>query len=145
MKLFQNDHSLHRAAVGELIYLVVSTRPNVSFPVSYLARNVQDLTVRHLWQLKCVLRYICGTKNKSIKCRRSEEGRARDIQAFSDADWAGCIQNRNYTQRFRPFMKQFSNIVEERKADGCGFIISQIRVHRFINLGKGSVLGANIY
>lgn len=97
--LSREEHTIYRAAVGKLLYLSVCTRPDISCPVSFLARNVHDPTTRHLNFLKRVLRYLCGTQNMDIKYRSAEEGR-NGLAAFSDADWAGCTTNRKSKSGF---------------------------------------------
>ena len=92
-------HSRFRAAVGELLYLSVCTRPDISFAVSVLARCVHAPTVRHELFLKRIFRYLAGSPSLGIKYRVGEEVSAI-LEAFSDADWAGCRESRKSTSGF---------------------------------------------
>lgn len=42
-RLVSAEHSKYRSSIGALLYLAVCTRPDVSFAVCILARNVHDL------------------------------------------------------------------------------------------------------
>ena len=97
--LSKSAHALYRASIGELLYLAVCTRPDVSFAVSYLARAVHKPSGRHALLLKRVLRYLSGTVHLYIKYCVAEEG--NDVlEAYSDADWAGCRDTRKSSSGF---------------------------------------------
>jgi len=94
------DHTKFRTSIGELLYLAVCSRPDISFAVAALARNVHAPTQRHMDHLRRVLRYLSGTRTLGIcfprSCSESQEG----LQAFSDSDWAGCKKTRKSTTGF---------------------------------------------
>ena len=91
-------HSYYRTSIGELLYLAVCSRPDISFAVAALARHVHSPTTRHLNLLKRVMRYLSGTRNFGIRYNRSRNHRG--LEAFADADWAGCRSSRQSTTGF---------------------------------------------
>ena len=68
------------------MYLLVSTRPDISYAVSSLARFSSKPTKEHWTVLKRLLRYLKGTTKYGILY--TTEGESKCI-GFSDADWAG--------------------------------------------------------
>lgn len=93
--LSTSEHRNYRTVIGELLYLAVSTRPDISFSVSVLARQVHNPTARHFLQVKRILRYLSGTRDQVLFYPSTE---ARDtVGAFVDADWAGCVDTRQST------------------------------------------------
>ncbi len=55
-----------RAVIGGLIYLAVSTRPELSKPVGSLAQQMHAPTARHLAHSKRVLRYLIGSATSAF-------------------------------------------------------------------------------
>ena len=55
----------------------------------------------HLALLKHVLRYIKGTLDYGLQLLRSSN---HDLVAYSDADWAGCLNTRRSTSGYAVFM-----------------------------------------
>lgn len=54
------DVTLYRQEIGILMYLLVGTKPDISFSISLLAQNVEKPT-KNLWAaVNQVLRYISG-------------------------------------------------------------------------------------
>ena len=52
------DSEKYRKAIGSLIYLMVSTRPDISYTVSILSRFMQEPRELHWRCVKRLLRYI---------------------------------------------------------------------------------------
>lgn len=90
-----SDVSRYREAVGCLIYLTVCTRPDLSFVVSKLSQYFTKPTEQHFGTVKHVLRYLRGTSDKKL-CYRKCDGNL-GIQAYSDANWAGDVNDRRST------------------------------------------------
>ena len=88
------DQQLYQSAVGSLMYLSVSTRPDIAFAVGSLARFSTKPTKVHWTALKCVFRYLRGTINLGILY--SQKG-SQECVGFSDADWAGDVNDRKST------------------------------------------------
>jgi transposase InsO family protein len=91
------DRSEYMAMVGSLMYLAVTTRPDIGFAVSQLARYMQSPGKRHVVAAKRVMRYICGTPNHGLRFdgASSENGqKTMMIQAQCDADWGGELDER---------------------------------------------------
>ena len=76
------DQPLYQSAIGSLMYLSVSTRLDISYAVSSLARFSSKPTRQHWIALKRLLRYLFS-KEVSSECI-----------GFSDADWAGDVNDR---------------------------------------------------
>ena len=57
------DSEKYRKAIGSLIYLMVSTRPDISYTVSILSRFMQEPRELHWRCVKRLLRYIKTTKD----------------------------------------------------------------------------------
>ena len=84
----------YRELVGALMYLAVSTRPDIAYAVSYLSQFNSCFRTEHWVAAKRVLRYLRGSDNVGLRFRRT--GKA--LEGFVDADWANCPNDRkSYT------------------------------------------------
>ena len=81
---FLDDSTLFRQVVGSLIYLMTCTRPDICYSVSMLSQFLEHPTRAHLEWAKHVLRYLSGTKSKSLIFRKCMNTK---LQGFSDSDW----------------------------------------------------------
>ena len=91
------DQQRYQSAIGSLMYLSVSTRPDISYAVSSLARFSSKPTKEHWTALKRLLRYLKGTTKYGILYTK---GGASKCIGFSDADWAGDINDRKSTSGY---------------------------------------------
>ena len=73
----------YQSTVGSLMYLAVSTRPDIAFAVNSVARFNSNPQSDHWKALKRVLRYLKGANNVGILYR--QDGSDKCI-GFSDAD-----------------------------------------------------------
>ena len=87
----------YQSAVGSLMYLAVSTRPDISYAVSSLARFSCKPTNEHWTALKRLLRYLKGTTNLGILY--SDTGMDKCI-GYTDADWEGDQDDRKSTSGY---------------------------------------------
>ena len=91
------DQELYQSAVGKLLYLSTRTRPDIAFAVSTVAKFTSNPTEQHWKAVKHILRYIAGTVNFGLMFTRSGSA---DCIGFSDADWAGDIDDRKSTSGY---------------------------------------------
>ena len=91
------DQQLYQSAIGSLLYLSVSTRPDITYAVSTLARFSSNPTKQHWTALKRILRYLKGTVNYGINYSKKD---SQDCICYSDADWAGDINDRRSTSGY---------------------------------------------
>ncbi len=89
------DVRKYREAVGSLIYLATCTRPDLRFLVSELSQYFTRPTVEQWNTVKHVLRYLKGTQNKELCCRKGANENL--INAYSDADWAADVTDKRST------------------------------------------------
>jgi hypothetical protein len=54
------------SAIGALMYLANCTRPDIAFAVNLLARHSAAPTKRHWTRVKCILRYLNGTRDLGL-------------------------------------------------------------------------------
>ncbi|CAB0012102.1 unnamed protein product [Nesidiocoris tenuis] len=93
----------YRSLVCALMYLAVTSRPDLSFSVSYLARYLDKPTQSTWTAAKRVLRFLQQTKNKGLHFRKNAPALYPRIDGFSDADWASDRQSRKSTSGFVAF------------------------------------------
>lgn len=83
----------YRSLVGGLQYLTL-TRPDLSYAVNKLSQYLQTPRESHWKACKRVLRYVKGTLNHGLRFLPAPK---LTIEAFSDADYASCTDNRRST------------------------------------------------
>ena len=81
----------YRSVIGSLMYLMVSTRPDLAAPLSILSRFLANPGPIHWEATKKVLRYLRGTVSMGLKYQRTG---SVDPVAFCDANWASCPDTR---------------------------------------------------
>lgn len=84
----------YRAIIGSLMFLAVSTRPDISYAVSALSRFNNKPHLIHFTAAKRVLRYIKGTITCGIRYVKT----GNPIYGYVDADWGNDAGDRkSYT------------------------------------------------
>ena len=91
------NHTEYQSAVGSLMYLAVSTRPDIAYAVNNLARFNSNPQKVHWTAMKRVLRYLKGTIYHGILYR--QDGSDKCI-SYSDADWARDFSDRKSTSGY---------------------------------------------
>lgn len=63
-----DPHFIHfyQSIIGSLLYIAVISRPDISFAVNILARQMSNPNDKHLAEAKRVLAYLDGTKNHGL-------------------------------------------------------------------------------
>jgi len=85
--------------LGKLLWLSRCTRPDLAFPISVMGRFASNPSLRHYKALMHMVKYLKGTQNYCIKYQKA--GNDDNIMyAYSDADWAGCVDTRKSTSGF---------------------------------------------
>ena len=83
-----------RSLIGSLRYLM-NTRPDITYSVSYLSWFMDKPSSEHLVAAKRILRYLKGTVNFGILCKRGDKD--MKITGYSDSDFFGDINDRKST------------------------------------------------
>jgi hypothetical protein len=100
----------YRQAVGSLMYLMLSTRPDIAFAVVTASRFVQNPGRAHWNLVKRIFKYLRGTQHlklrigggdgalQSLSTTRNSNVQGHSIlKAQSDSDWAGNVDTRKST------------------------------------------------
>jgi histone deacetylase 1/2 len=91
--LSSDDATLYRSIVGGLQYLTV-TRPDLSYVVNRVCQYLHAPRDGHWSAVKRILRYIKLTLSTGLSLRPASTDL---LSAFSDADWAGNVDDRRST------------------------------------------------
>jgi hypothetical protein len=95
-----SDPSLYRQIVNSFQYLTM-TRPDITYAVNQACQFMHSPTTVHLQAVKRILRYIKGTIDLGIHLTACS---SLTLHAFSDADWAGCPDDRRSTTGYCIFI-----------------------------------------
>lgn len=82
----------YRELVGCLMYVMLTSRPDLSMAVGYFSRFQGCASVEHWNYLKRVLRYIKGTLDLKLIYRRLPMSSM--LVGYADADWANDVNDR---------------------------------------------------
>jgi histone deacetylase 1/2 len=93
------DATRYRSIVGALQYITL-TRPDISFAVNKICQFLHAPTTTHWTAAKRILRYIKHTVKLGLRIEKSS---STLVSGFSDADWAGCVDDRRSTGGFAVF------------------------------------------
>ena len=95
-KLFNQE--LYQSAIGSLLYLSTRTRPDIAYAVSNVVRFCSKPTMEHWKSIKHTMRYLNGTRNYGLLYEREK---VTDFIGYSDADWAGDLDDRRSTSGYQ--------------------------------------------
>jgi hypothetical protein len=94
-----SDATRFRQLVGALQYLTF-TRPDICFAVNRVCQFMHAPTESHWAAVKRILRYLRGTASHGLHITRSS---SFALHGFTDADWAGSIEDRKSTGGYLVF------------------------------------------
>lgn len=83
-------------AVGSLIYVMVSTRPNILHVIGVVSRYMENLGKEHWGALKWVLQYLKGTSNYCI----TYNGISDSVCGYVDSDFVGGLDKMRSTSGY---------------------------------------------
>ena len=83
----------YQKLVRKLIYLS-HTRPDIAYDIGIVSRFMHQPQIQHMGAVYRILRYLKGTLGKGIVFQRNEH---LDLQAYTDANWAGDRDGRKST------------------------------------------------
>ena len=95
------DKTRYQKLVGKLIYLA-HTRPDIAFAVGLVSQFMHCPSEDHLQAVYRIIHYLKGSSGKGILLSKS---RNRQIEVFTDADWAGCANDRRSTSAYCTFVR----------------------------------------
>jgi hypothetical protein len=84
------DLTIYRQLVGSLNYLII-TRPDISFVVQQVSQFMQTPRHLHLAVVRRIIRYLRGSPGRGLFFLA---GSPLSLVAYSDVDWAGCLDTR---------------------------------------------------
>jgi len=90
----------YRSIVGALQYLTF-TRPNIAFFVNQACQFMHNPMKSHVVAVKRILRYLKGTLDYGIHFQPG----TLNLQAYSDADWAGDPNDRRSVSGFIVYLR----------------------------------------
>ncbi|XP_020211586.1 uncharacterized protein LOC109796312 [Cajanus cajan] len=94
------DPSSYRRLIGRLIYLT-NTRHDIAHAVHHLSQFVSQPTSSHQQAVFRILRYLKQAPGQGIFLAADS---SLQLKAFSDSDWAGCIDTRRSVTGFSVYI-----------------------------------------
>ncbi|XP_046391667.1 secreted RxLR effector protein 161-like [Ischnura elegans] len=91
------NNGKYREAVGALLYISTTTRPDISGAMSILCRRVSNPRQRDWEALKKLMRYLKQTSDMALNIYACEDLK---LTGYVDADWGGDIQDRKSTSAY---------------------------------------------
>ena len=88
----------YKSAVGALLYLAQTTRPDLAHAAGVVSRYAANPQPEHWRAVKRILRYLAGTRDHGITYTRTVGEPL--LHGFADADWAGDLRQRRSTTGF---------------------------------------------
>ncbi|XP_042969008.1 uncharacterized mitochondrial protein AtMg00810-like [Carya illinoinensis] len=96
-----SDPTLYRSLVGALQYLTI-TWPDIAHAVNFVSQFLHSPTEDHFLVVKRILHYVKGTFHFGLHFRPFATPGA--LFAYSDADWAGCLNTRRSTSSYSIYL-----------------------------------------
>jgi hypothetical protein len=95
------DQTVYRSMIFSILY-ATATRPDIIHAVCQVGQFQASPKNSHLLAVKRILRYLKGTVEYGLWY---PTGNQLDLYAFTDADWAGCVDDRKSTSGATFFLR----------------------------------------
>ena len=109
---YLDDPRLYREMVGNLLYLMTCTRPDLCFAVTRLSQFLARPRNQHLNICKSVLRYLRGTTNLGLTFVKTKS--QIKLLGFCDSDWGGSCGDRKSISGYCYRLSDESSLVSWR-------------------------------
>lgn len=86
------DKTPYWQLVGCLLYVAISTRPDIVFGVQQLTQYLDCYTSAHWHATICLVRYLKGTRDLQLHLGGSDSD--AKLTGYTDSDWASCPDTR---------------------------------------------------
>uniref|UniRef100_A0A2N9IBP1 Integrase catalytic domain-containing protein n=1 Tax=Fagus sylvatica TaxID=28930 RepID=A0A2N9IBP1_FAGSY len=90
----------YQRLVGRLMYLA-HTRPDLAYVLSVVSQFMHSPSEEHMNAVIRILRYLKSSPGKGILFTKGDN---LDINGYTDADWAGSVQDRRSTSGYFTFV-----------------------------------------
>ncbi len=87
----------YMSLVGNVLYLSICTRPDISFSVNQVSRFMKNPGEKHWIAGKRILRYLASTSDLGLHYQNDRTDGMIVLIGYCDADWAGDIDDRRST------------------------------------------------
>ena len=109
---YLDDTRLYREMVGNLLYLMTCTRPDLCFAMTRLSQFLARPRNQHLNICKSVLRYLRGTTNLGLTFVKTKS--QIKLLCFCDSDWGGSCGDRKSISGYCYRLSDESSLVSWR-------------------------------
>lgn len=86
----------YQEAIGCLMYVMTTTRPDLAFPLSILCKYMSNPSIEHWRAMKRLLRYLQFTKGHALRLQPGD----LTLDLYSDANYAGCADTGKSTSGY---------------------------------------------
>jgi hypothetical protein len=90
------DQRVYRSMIGSILY-AITTRPDIMHVVCQVGRFQASPKTSHLLAVRRIFRYLKGTTKTTKYGLWYPTGNHLDLYAFTNADWAGCVDDMKST------------------------------------------------
>ena len=94
--------SRYQLVIGSLLYIMLGTRPDISFAVIKMSQFSSNPTEEHLQKALYIVRYLSSSKELCIVY--SGTGDSNGLCVYSDTDWAGDVETSRSTTGYAIFL-----------------------------------------
>lgn len=116
-----DNPTLYRSTVGSLQYLLF-TRLDLAFAIGKVSQFLHDPRLHHRQAIKLILRYLKHTSHLGLHFSPSSHF---NLTIFTDADWAGCSDDRRSTSGFLIFFGHALVSWSSKKTTNCCLIFNR--------------------
>ena len=103
-KIGAEQHSRYRTGVGQLLYLIKHSRPDICNGVRQLTKVLDGPTEAAYREMLRVIKHVLDTRLKGLKVSPVLEALIWKLVLFSDSDWAGDKDDRKSVTGYMLFL-----------------------------------------
>ena len=79
----------YQSAIGQLMYIMLGTRPDLAYAVGKLSRFSSNPSPQHIHAVLRTFGYLQQYSNSSLTYQRDDNDPPQPIYGYTDSDWAG--------------------------------------------------------
>ena len=130
-----NPNTPYRQAIGSLMYIALSTRPDIATALNKAAQHSINHDESHWIAVKRIFRYLKGTFNLALTLGNTKNNDMK-LTAACDSDWAGDTDDRKSTTGYLFFLNDGLISWQSRKQNTVATSSTQAEYHALSGAAK---------